>query len=467
MADRTLKVILAFAGGWATDFGPSFVGAPQNGVLQVPWLDSADNVFYELDGGPHKIGGSTRLNATAISSGSNTVHGMFQAWYQGTGGSETQIEWAYAGTELFSMPALSGTWTSRASGLEDNREPHFFMASDLCIWASNSNTDVPRALRSTPAVANLLGSPPNFAFGAWHKNRAWAAGVATNPSRLYYSASLDPEDWTGSGSGSIDIDPSDGDRIVGVWSHKNDLIVFKGPNRLSIHRITGSSPTGSDAFARIPFVAGIGGINQNTITTMADDLVFASPRGLHSLNATASFGDYIEAFLSRPILRHYQEDLNHSALNTSWGVNYFTKGVVLWTVPKSGGTTKNELLCYDYRFQPGRWHSLGRVSTYVNCHSLALLQTSRVHRLYAGLTTGFVQRIYDVADRSLPAGGAYTGEARFPYVNFGSAAHLKGAEAGFVSFLPKGNYTMTVGWTRDAGTEETVGVNQSGGDTLG
>ena len=469
MPDRNQKAILTFAGGLATDFGPSFTAAPQNGALPIPFLLSADNVLYELDGGPHKVGGSTRLNAAAIADGTNIVHGFFDAWYQGIGGSETQIEWAYVGTGLYSMPAMSGVWTNQLAGLEDSREPCFFMAGDVCIWASTSSIDVPRALTTGPTAANLGGSPPNFAFGAWHKNRAWAAGVVANPSRLYYSASLGANsDWTGATAGSIDIDPDDGDRITAIRSHKNELLVLKGPNTGSIHRITGSSPTGADAFARVPYVRGVGSLNQNGLTTIGDDVVFASPRGLHSLAATAAYGDYVEAFLARPILTYYQDSLNHIVLNQTWAANYFTKGVCVWTFSRSGGTAKNVCLVYDYRFQPGRWLSWGRNSSYVNCHSLAVMQINRVHRLYAGLTTGFVQRIADVVDRSLPASGAYTADVKTPFLNFGSSAYLKNAEFGFHSILPKGAYNFAFGWTRDTLAEDTVTVSQgSGGDTLG
>jgi len=469
MPDRAQKAILAFAGGWSVDFGPSFTAAPQNGALPIPFLLSADNLLYELDGGPHKVGGSTRLNATAISDGTNTVHGLFDAWYQGSLGTETQIEWANVGTRIYSMDAMDGTWDSRLTGLEDSKEPGFFMAGDVCIWSSTSTVDVPQALSVTPAAANLGGSPPNFAFGAWHKNRAWAAGVVSNPSRLYYCASLKPNtDWTTAGdAGSIDIDPDDGDRITGLRSHKNELLVFKGPNTGSIHRITGSSPSGTDAFARVPYVRGVGSLNHNGLTTIGDDVVFASPRGIHSLAATAAYGDYVEAFLARPILTYYQNELNHTVLNQTWAANYFTKGVCLWTFAKAGGTTKNVVLGYDYRFVPGRWFSWGRNSVYVNCHSLAILQLNRVHRLYAGLTTGFVQRIADVADRSLPASGAYTMDVKTPFLNLGSSAHLKNANAGFHSILPKGAYNFAFGWTRDTFAEDTASLSQGGGDTLG
>lgn len=467
MEPKTGRALLVWGGGWSTDIGPSLTVAPQQGSLVIPFLPSADNITYELDGAPHKVGGSTRLNATAISVGTNTVHGFFDAWYQGTSGSETQLEWAYAGTSLFSMTSMNGTWTSRKTGLEDSKQPSFVMAKDIGIWASTSNTDVPQSLSSAAAVANLGGSPPNFAFAEWHQNRGWAAGVAANPSRLYYSANLDPEDWTGSGSGSIDIDPEDGDRITAIKSHKNELIVFKGPNRGSIHRISGSSPTGADAFARSVFVKGLGAINHSGMFAVADDLFFVSPRGIHSLNTTASFGDYVEAFLNLPILSYFQDSLNHTVLNQCWGVNYATKGLAVWTFAKSGGTAKNICLVYDYRFSPGRWASWGRNSDYVNCHSLAVLQLNNVHRLYAGLTTGYVQRIADVADRSLPGGGAYTGEAKLPFLNFGTSATLKTAKAVFLGLLPKGNYNFTFGTTRDTNAEETYAITQGGGNTLG
>ena len=468
MPDRRQKAIISFGGGWATDFGPSYTLAPQNGALVVPFLLSADNMLYELDGGLHKVGGSTRFNTTAISSGTNTIHGFLDYWRQGTAGSETQLVFLYGGTQLWSMDVPWTATTSRKTGLEDSKEPCFAVFNDKILWASTSGIDVPQTWDGAAAsTSNLSAGAPNFDFMVSHRNRVWAAGVDSNPSRLYYSNSLDETDWTGAGAGSIDIDPSDGDRIVGLRSHRNELLVFKGPNRLSIHRITGSSPTGADAFARTVFVIGVGGINHNTIIGIGDDVAFASPRGIHSLAATASFGDYVEAFLCRPILSQYQDNLNHNVLNTGWGVNYFTKGIALWSFAPSGSTAKSVCLGYDYRFQPGRWFSLGVNSAYANCHSLGVIQINKVHRLHAGLTTGYIQRIVDVSDRSLPGSIAYTFNAKLPFLNFGSSAYLKNAEGGFLSLLPKGNYNLTAGWTRDTSTEDTASVSQSGGDTLG
>lgn len=66
MPDMRQKVVLNLGGGWATDFGPSFTGAPQGNALTVPFLLNAQNLSYELDGAPHKFGGATKHNATQI-----------------------------------------------------------------------------------------------------------------------------------------------------------------------------------------------------------------------------------------------------------------------------------------------------------------------------------------------------------------------------------------------------------------
>lgn len=476
MPDRYQRVVFSIGGGLGPDFGPSFTGAAQNNALAVPFLIRADNVLFDLDGGIHKIGGGTRLNSTQVTeSGTAKIfHGIYDAWFQGTGGSETQKRVAYCGTRILKED-VDGTWDELTTGFEDNKEPCFGMFNDLCIIATDSTVDGVRKWNGTDASTSALGgSPPNFSFFTVHKGRVWAAGVASAPSTLYACKVDDPETWTAdataTGPFTLTINPQDGDRITGLVSHKNELIVFKGPNYGSIHRITGTnnpSSSASDLAARVPYITGVGAVNHNSIIKVGDDIAFASPRGIHSLAATAAYGDYSEEFLSRPILSIYQDDLNNSELKNCWGVNYQTKGAAVWTFAKSGGTTKNICLVYDYRFRPGRWSTLGRTNAYQNCHSLAILQTSaRKHRLFAGTTTGYVVQL-DVADRTLPATTAYTAEARTPKCNFGTSAYLKTAAKTYISLAPKGSATFTLAWQRDTQTEQTASISQTQGDTLG
>ena len=469
MADRLQKVLLSVQGGWATDFGPVFAGAPQGNSLQIPFLLRADNVFYELDGAPHKIGGSTIYGPRLDESGSAvSVQGLYDFWLQGTAGSETQNYITYAGTQLLNSTNLSGTWAAIKTGLEADKEPCFETFTARVIWASTSTVDVPQRWDGAAAATSILGATaPNFAFHVKHKNLLWASGVASNPSRLYYSDTLDPTVWSGGVAGSIDIDPDDGDRITAISSHKNELIVHKGPNRLSVHRITGSSPSGSDAFARVPFVTGVGAINHNGVFRINDDLVFPSPRGLHSMAATAAFGDYVEAFLARPILSFYQDGLNHNVLNTCWGANYQSRGQAIWSFALASGSTKNVYFVYDYRFQPGRWSSWGVNSPYVNGNCLAVMQsTGRKHRLFAGTTGGYVYQL-DVTDRSVANGTAYTGDWQTPFLNFGSSAMKKNLHQGYLSLLPKGAYNLNLEYTRDTNASQTATLAQGGGNVLG
>ena len=468
MPDKLSKVIVTFSGGLATDFGPSFTGAPQGQALQLPFFLRADNVLYELDGAPRKVGGSTVYGTRLDESGAAvSVQGLYDFWLQGIAGSETQNYVTYAGTQLLRSTSLSGSWTAIKTGLEASKEPCFETFKALMIWASTSNTDVPQSWDGSAAsTSNLGATAPNFAFHVKHKNLLFAAGVASNPSRLYFSDTLDPTVWSGGAAGSIDIDPDDGDRITSITSHKNELIVKKGPNRLSVHRITGSSPTGSDAFARVPFVTGVGSINQNGVFRINDDLVFPSPRGLHSLAATAAFGDYVEAFLARPILTLYQDSLNHNLLNQTWGVNYQSRGLAIWTFALTGTNAKNVCLVYDYRFQPGRWATWGFNSSYVNANCLAVMQaTGRRHRLFAGTTGGYVHQL-DVSDRAIAGGTAYTGDVVTPFLNFGTSAIKKNAHAGFWSILPKGSYYCNFEYTRDSNSANTATLSQGGGNTL-
>ncbi len=453
-----------------TDFGPTFTGAPQGNALQLPFLLRADNVVYELDGAPHKVGGSAIYGPRLDESGTAvSVQGLYDYWLQGTAGAETQNYIAYAGTQILKSTNLSTTWQVLKTGLEAGKEPCFETFKALMIWASTSTIDTPQSWDGAAGSSqNLSATAPRFSFMVKHKNLLFASGVATQPSRLYFSDTLDPTTWTGGASGSIDIDPDDGDRIVAIVSHKNELIVLKGPNRLSVHRITGSSPTGADAFARVPFVTGVGGINHNGVFRINDDLVFPSPRGLHSLAATAAFGDYVEAFLARPILSFYQDGLNHNILTQCWGVNYQTRGQAIWTFGLASGSVKNVALVYDYRFQPGRWASWGQNSAYVNAQCLAIMQTTaRKHKLFAGTSGGYVHQL-DQAARSVAGGTAYTGDVVTPFLNFGSSAVKKIAHAGYWSILPKGAYNMNFEYTRDNNAATAVTLVQStSGDTLG
>ena len=444
---------IRFGGGWATDYGPVFPSAED--IIVVPWLMNADNIYFELDGGIHKMGGGVKLNSTVIS-GSSDVMGIFDYWRSGTGGSSTQKRIAHAGTVVYKED-LDGVWDSLITGLESGKIPCYGIYNDILVLTSSSSVDVPKKYDQTTA-ANLGGTPPNFDFFTIHKNRAWAAGVDSNPSRLYYSALDNIEDWTGAGSGSIDISSNDGGVITGLWGeHKNVLWVFKGPQKLSIHYITGSSP--SD-FARVPFARGVGASNHNGIVAFGDDLAFHSILGVHSLATTADYGDFKESFLSFPFSSYWQENLALGRLSFSQAAHYSKRGLVLWTLTTSGQTENDLILGMDYRFTPPRWVRWFQPSA----ASLATVVNNNIFELWAGTYDGFTLRL-DQRDRNM-ADTSYTARATLPYINFGSSHFSKYAAKVFVGFNPGGAYNMILGYTRDNNLQQTATISQAGSEAI-
>lgn len=442
-------------GGWSTEAGPK---APTlvrgQDTVVVPWLITAENLVYLKDGWFQKMPGAANVNGTATGA-SDHVNGIFDYWRSGTSGTPTQQRVIYAGSAVYTES--SGTLTSRISGLVAAQRPWFEVMNDVLVLAF-SGADVPRTWDQTTA-ANLGGSPPNFGFHTNHKTRMFAAGVATNQSRLYYSVADNQANWTGTGSGSIDVYPDDGDVITGIVSHQNELIIFKGPNKGRIVRLTGSSP--SD-FALVPQLRGVGGVNQQSHVLAGGDLIFWDNLGIHSFAATDRFGDYAPAFISDPIAGYFTEQLNHTRFPFVWGINYQARGYALWTMSRSGASTNDAILMWDYRFTPARF---ALWPAYAAASLAMVVDTSNEPRPWAGTYAGRVLRMNQAA-RDV-AGVAYSVSVLWPYLAYGNASDEKTLQAGRVAVAPKGETTFTLGWQRDGATQQTQSVSQAGTSTLG
>lgn len=451
---------LSVDGGWSTEDGPTapFVakgtGAVGETLISVPWLVAAENVVYNLDGWPQKMPGAARVNGTATGA-SDHVTGVFDFWRLRVGGNAEQERILYSGAALYSEGG--GILTAIKTGLEAEAMPCFETMNDELVIASSSTTDVPQAYDMT-TCADLGGSPPNFAFHVQHRGRLWAAGVATAKARLYYSASANHEDWTGAGSGSIDL-PG---QITALRSFKNELVIFLGPHDPAIFRLTGSSPTGSDAFALHPFVHGVGATNHQAIVLgPGGDLWFWDDAGIHSLAATAAYGDYAPQFLSAQIARYFVDQLNHARFTHVWGVNFSGAGYALWTVSRSGAATHDAILMLDYRFPRFRfalWPAYAAAS-------LAMVRDgARLSIPWCGTYTGRALRMNRPA-RGLD-GVAFAGCARLPFLPFGDPFQEKLVGKGRVGLVPKGETNVTVSWQRDAATLQSTTVSQGGRPTL-
>ena len=447
-----------FAGGWATDFGPTAYQSPGgDSVMQIPWLTDARNTVYEFDGGIHKAPGTLNLNSTVLESGAS-VRGIYDFWRQGTADSPQQRRVVHVGTKI-KYDQADGVFLDLFTGLSATAIPQYSTFDDLLIIGSSNNADVPKSWDMTTAQ-NLAGSPPAFGFSVNHQNHQFAAGNFANPSRLYFSVPLNPEDWIGTGSGAIDIDPSDGDMITGIVSHKNELWVFKGPNKGSIHRITGSSLA---TWARTTFITGLPVAWTHAIFKFGDDIGFVTTNGsVHSLKATAAFGDFNQAWMSYPINKFLQEGLNHSRARFVVTGTDPNRGYVWIGLTPSGATTCTRYLIMDYRFMSQnetypRW-------SYWDSRAFACISLVRElqrPRLMAGGYDGFVYKLDQTARTD--NGVAINMNVTTPALTYGEEWALKNLVTAGVSLQAYNDNPLTFSWTRDGEFQTSTTKTQGGG----
>jgi len=462
MATRKEFIRHLFDGGWATDMGPTVDTSPsEDGKLSVPFLLEADNVLFERDGGPHKIPGTTKLNSSALESGA-VIKGLFDAWLIGTSNAPAQHRIVHVGTTIKKDDA-DGSFTDLFTGLESGKVPAYSIFGDIIIMSSDSTVDVPKSWDGSTAQ-NLAGTPPNFAFSVSHQNKTWAAGNAALPSRLYYSVTLDPADWAGSGSGTIDIDPDDGDKITGLASHKNELWVFKGPYRGSIHRITGSV---TSDFARNTFVTGVGAVAHNTIFRYANDLGFMwSDGSIRSLAATDAFGDYAEASLTNDIADEFiQRRVKHSLLKDAWIANDARRSTAYALLPVDSATNPNFVIAIDYRFKPPRLSPIPALTGGCIAPVIDPGQNDRKIIMIGG-TDGFVRK-WGQPTRSIDGTTAISIRVKTPYFSYGTPVREKTISGASLGIKPHNSGNVTLQIERDGATAQTASISQGGTSTLG
>lgn len=438
-----------FNGGWATDFGNTLYVTPEQDQIQIPWFNNLENVTFGKDGSIGQLPGfdkladapliQPRLDSTLAEQ--TIVYGLYEYTRNGTSLSGTTQLLAAVGSAIFKVTSTSRTYLG---ALENTLSPvSFSQFNDLVIISDGST---PKSYDQT-TFQSLAGSPPDFLFSTPHRGRQFAAGISSNPSRLYYSVSGNPEDWAGAGSGSIDIDPGDGDSIVGLLSWKSELWVFKGPTKLSIHRITGSS---SSDFARVPFIYGVSAVNHNSIFPCGDDFGFWSPRGsCHSLNNTSNYGDYNEAYINYPILSWCT---NSNNLNTTYG-NYWQS-----VTDKSTGVTYS--LVNNYFNNSGRpfiiamdWNFKSQENPYPRFSKITLdyfssialsksVSTSNKLSLVCGTYDGFIQRQREYRELAcLYNDTSIVSKIHPPYMTYGPPIYRKSIQGIGIEFVSnKQNY---------------------------
>ena len=457
-----ITVTHLFAGGWATDYGHQFdTDLNTSNIIGIPYLLDTKNVTYNLRGNPRKIGGTAALNVSPMSG--DPILGLYDFWRHDSSGFFQQKRIAYAGDGGLHADNADGNF-SPLDFLSASAVPNFSQFDNLMIFSLDDGS-TPKSYDGT-TFQILSPTAPNFSFCIVHKNRVWAAGVPDDPSGLYYTSSENPTDWVGAGSGRLSISPGDGDSVRAIVSHKNDLWVFKGPNVGSIHRISGSAPTGSDAFNRKEFVYGLGAVSQNSVFRFRDDIGFIwSDGSFHSLAATAAYGDFYEVSLSRPINGYLKAHTRSDSLNKVWSATDISNGQVWVTLPINASSNNNFILLMDYRFEPVRW-------SYIDAYParcLASVRDSSSQGFPIIMVGGDAGQIYKTQQvtKSINGIDAIQSKVTLPFVDYGMPVRMKTLANVGLGLASSGNNSVTFSWRRDRNAVQSDTVIQGGGDVLG
>ena len=143
-----------------------------------------------------------------------------------------------------------------------------------------------------------------------HDHHLIAAGVGDNLNNVYYSVYNDPNNFTGTGAGSVQIS----DKIQGIKGFRTDLIVFA---ENSIHKLININDANS---IRIdPITENVGCLSGYSIQEIAGDLIFLAPDGLRTVAGTSRIGDVELGTVTKaiqPIITELAENVNEYIINS-------------------------------------------------------------------------------------------------------------------------------------------------------
>src|SRR3990167_4229027 len=97
MTTRSVFLRHVIGGGWATDFGGRAQAGIRENTVTIPFLTTADNLIYKIDGSIAKPGGTAKINTTTFGA---TTKGIYDYWNIGVAGTPAQHRIVHTGTVI-------------------------------------------------------------------------------------------------------------------------------------------------------------------------------------------------------------------------------------------------------------------------------------------------------------------------------------------------------------------------------
>jgi hypothetical protein len=421
----------------------------------------------DIDGGVLiKDGGAEKLNAIALGAPSKIIAGI--NWSPAPASNDDIVLLSNGqmrkDTGAGTFPTLLTTIVPpvvypasfcRAGGEDAGsvRKLFMFQESDqvqVVLGTAGTAADI-----STPAADWTVSFP---IFGVQHVNRVWAGGNASQPHRIYYSNPLNHQDFTGSGSGTLNIYPGEGEQLVGGISFRGLLILFKYPKGIYL------VDTRDAAIAnwRVDRLTGaIGAANHDCIVQISNDILICdSTANFHLMSSVNDFSDISTSDIGRPqdLGPFVRSTLNLTAMRQARGAWYPAKSKAWFMVPLSGGTDNDLRILVDFNEpQVGARYYLSRRDT--GCSLWMRPDSQGVERPTLGDDLGFVWLMDE--DARNKDGAAYsmtmdTSENDFGFLDPQLAPRTKNGQYIEIVSDIVSNYSLTVIPSWDNFTQDPI-----------
>jgi hypothetical protein len=287
-------------------------------------------------------------------------------------------------------------------------------------------------INTAPAGYSVTTFMPNCALGAW--GRLFLADIGSDELTVYYSVQLDPANFTGAGSGVLNIEKvvPGADKIVALAAHNNFLIIFCEKNIVIYAGLDdiGNSLTLSDV------IVGTGCIARDSVQVTGSDVVFLSDDGLMSLGRVIQEKSAPMRDLSRNVRDSLITYVKSEDKEKIRSVYFENEAFYLLVLPSSTFT-----FCFDVRaplengaFRATKWDAISPRSV---C-------ATRDRRLLLGKTDGIA--LYDgYTDNSANYIFSYFG----PYLDFGVPFSIKALKKINVVVIGGNDTTLDIKWAFD------------------
>lgn len=288
---------------------------------------------------------------------------------------------------------------------------------------------------SVPTGYTASSFMPNCGLSAF--GRLWVADIGTDSLTVYYSVLLDPTDFTGVGSGFINLEQvvPGGDKIVALAQHNNFLIVFC-KNNIVIY----NNANDIDNLALQDVIEGVGCIARDSVNSIGTDLIFLSNAGLRSLGRTIQEKSLPFRDLTRNVRDQFLQTVYVQNVDEIRSVYHEKEAFYLLILP-SGNFT----YCFDVRapLEDGSY----RTTVWTKIAPKAAVSTND-RRLLIGKASGVA--IYDgYTDNS----AQYIFSYYTPYIDFGSPDIIKILKKIIVTVVGASNTTLDIRWAFDYTTK--------------